>query len=96
MGTESFDKRLYRLPVPGHRRHDLSRTVHDLPVQPAHEAMERELEAHPEIMENFERAKTNGDLPPAFWRHPVVQASGGDALPVALYVDAVPYSRHDS
>ena len=41
--------------------------------------------------------RTPGNLPPAFWEHPLVEAAAGEPVaPLALYIDAVPYSQTDS
>ena len=72
------------LPVPGHKRHDLARTVHDVPTMPMHEVLAKELPDSATVPFKLEEARENGTLapcllgPPSFEgvQHPCV-ASGG-------------------
>ena len=86
----------YLLPVPGHKRHDLTRTVHDVPTMPMHEVLAKELRDSATVPFKLEEARENGTLPRAYWDHPVVKASSTPVLPVALFMDGVAYSHTDS
>ena len=91
---------LYMLSVPGHAKHDLSRTRHSVPTLPPHEQIEGEL-VDPTYRNRLRDAVANNELPPAYWAHPMVRetplgAPVGHPAPLALYLDAVPYSHTDS
>ena len=87
--TESRSQH-YTVKMPGHRRHDLSRTVHDIPVRVGHEELDEEVKADPSIAFRLAELVHDRSLPPSYYTHPVVQESPGLVLPTALYVDAVP------
>lgn len=93
---EGGSDELYSIQVPGHRRHDLSRTTHTLKVMPGHESLAKEMERDPSLSLRIREAIDEDTLPPSYMEHPVVQDSATPVLPVGLYVDAVPYSRTDS
>ena len=84
------------LPVPGHKRHELTRTVHDVPTMPMHEVLAKELRDSATVPFKLEEARENGTLPRAYWDHPVVKASSTPVLPVAVFMDGAAYSHTDS
>ena len=84
------------LPVIGHKRHDLTRTVHDVPTLPMHEVLANELRDSVTVPFKLEEARENGSLRRAYWDHPVVKASSTPVLPVAVFMDGVAYSHTDS
>ena len=73
------------LPVPGHKRRDLTRTVHDVPTMPLHEVLAKELRDSATVPFKLEEARENGTLRRAHWDHPVEKASSTLVLPVHFY-----------
>ena len=87
----------YNVSVPGHRRSDLSRSTFNVPVRLAHECIEKEVASDDSIGIQLQEAIDDNSLPPSYFAHPVVQANPlGEVLPVALYMDKVPYTQTDS
>ena len=79
-------------------KHDIERSTNFVPILPAHEQMEEDrdgLEASKLLLE--QRKEKEGGLPPCYYDHPVVEAAdpGEVVLPIATYIDAVPYSHTD-
>ena len=91
----AIDKRNYDLAVPGHRPHDQTRTLHQLPVVPIHECIEEELHDDPTILEQLDRSVRDRTWPPSYFDNPIVQTEGDSPLPIAMFVDGVPYSNLD-
>ena len=92
-------KAYYTVDVPGHSKHDLSRTIHQVPTLPPHECIVDDMGATG--FETRLRECIGGGLPAAYWEHPAVRNApqdgpGGPPVPVNLYVDGVPYSQTDS
>jgi hypothetical protein len=88
---------LYEASVPGHSRHDLERTLHTVPFMPLHEQIASNSEVSSASASKLLELKASGDLPEAYTRHPVVSANAGEpVLPLAIFMDAVPYSHTDS
>ena len=88
---------MYELDVPGHERHDLERTLHTICTLPAHEQIAADTEADVGLRVRLREQLASRDLPAVYWEHPVVLAAGGqDVAPIAVYIDAVPYSHTDS
>lgn len=96
LGLLDHQKDMYRLPIAVYRRHDLERSMYDMPAIPLHEAVAKELEGDPSLVGKLQEAVREKTLPEAFFDHPVVKAHGGQAMPLALYADGVPYSHVDS
>ena len=97
LGVPDFSKDLYEVPVAGHRKHDLSRTQHNICALPPHEQLYAELASIPSIDLRLDEAKHDKMLPPAYFEHPIVKQSPAEGvLPIALYMDGVPYSHTDS
>lgn len=90
---------LYQVEVPGHSKHNLSRTVHTLHMLPFHEQLAKEWRESPELDEKLAALTRAGILPPAYHEHPVVReaaAAGRNAVPIAIYLDGVPHTLTDS
>jgi hypothetical protein len=90
---------IYELPTPGHAKHDLSRTVHNISSLPAHEQLNEDLENDVSCRAKLAELYRDRAFPPCYWAHPIVQryeAEGTPVLPTAVYIDAVPYSQVDS
>ena len=96
LGFKENEQHLFRCRVPIHARHAMERSVTMLPVLPGHEALDREVRADPTVSVKLKEAVDSGNLPRAYYDHPVVQDSELPVLPCSLYIDAVPYSNTDS
>jgi len=88
---------LYEFEVPGHSKHDLSRSPQKVWSLPAHEQIAKDLESDAALRTKLHELRRDRSLPPAYWDHPIVKKhKDRDVLPVAIYIDAVPYSLNDS
>ena len=76
----------------------MSRVVSPLLLLPAHEQVAADLEEDAGARLKLSHARRNGELPPAYWTHPVVRGARDDELvmPFALFVDGVGYSLVDA
>jgi hypothetical protein len=97
MGHTAANSDLYGLEVPGTLKRDLARVVHNFWTIPGHEQLADDVGADPVCRARLKEHIRNGDLPPAYWEHPVVAASSEEDVvyPYALYMDGVPYSNTD-
>jgi hypothetical protein len=88
---------LYEADVPGHSRHDLERTTHVVSFLPMHEQIAKSLRDTPGSLTKLAELKATGDLPRAYVEHPVVLGNPDEpVIPIAIFMDAVPYSHTDS
>jgi hypothetical protein len=97
IGTSSDRDLFYNLDVPGYHKLELRRTTHVVPVMSPHELLGNAM-ADPSYLEEVCKFVADADLPAAYHEHPVVkraQEEGEVAVPLALYLDAVPYSQTD-
>ena len=95
LGVPAFEKDLYQVPVVANRKHDLSRTVLPISAMPPHEQLHRELDGDRSL--DLRLAEAAPNLPRAYHEHPVVKAHPDEGVvPIALYMDGVPYSHTDS
>ena len=89
------DAPLYAMPVAGFDRGIAERTVHSLKVLPPHESISAEIAANPALLQELQ-ASPAATWSPAYERHPLVRKSArGTVFPLALYMDAVPYTKLD-
>ena len=95
MGYEQYQGRAMILDVPGHSASTMSRVVHQLPFIPAHEALHDEMLNTPGLDETLAADVAVGAWPDSYVHHPVTRASAGKAMPLALYMDGVPYTKND-
>ena len=96
LGFRGQRERLYQLPVTGTRKYDLGRSNYNVAVQPAHETVMRDAEQDPSLCTKLRDMLDCNALPPAYTEHVVVQQNRlGSVLPVAIYMDGVPYSNTD-
>jgi hypothetical protein len=91
---------LYELDVPGHRKTEMSRTVHTIQVMPPHEILAEAMQA-PAYLEKVGEFLASTTMPPAYEEHVVVRSARQEdpeavVVPLCLYMDAVPYSQTDS
>ena len=64
----------------------------NVPTKPPHECLAEELVGNADALELLEKAKRDGDLPPSYFDHPIVQQHADDGEPVwplALYIDGI-------
>ena len=66
------------------------------PVLVPQEELDNELRTTPGWADKVKDAIDNGLFPPCYDTNPIVQASTAPVVPVAVFVDAVPYSNVDS
>lgn len=88
--------RHYTLLVPGHDPHALSRVTHELQVAPAHEVIDEVVRSEPNYKDNLKEAADSNALPPSWYAHKLKGEGDDLAVPLCLYMDAVPYSLTDS
>ena len=86
---------LYKLEAPSLRRHDRGRSTQELLVVNPHEALGEYARGDPTIVVRLHDRVALG-VPPAWSTHPVWLESAGEAVPLSLFVDGVPYSHTDS
>ncbi len=88
---------LYEAEVCGHSRHDLDRSAHVVSFLPLHEQLEKSFETDTQSIPALQALKAAGDVPEAYTSHSVVQAYPDEhVVPIAIFMDAVPYSITDS
>lgn len=82
---------MYKVMVPQHTKYDLSRTTHPMVVRLPHECLAQEVQENPACV-------TGGVCDTASYKaHPVVRANAGtQVMPVALYLDGIPFTKRDS
>ena len=97
LGLSADASKFYQLTIPAHLKASMSRSMFCLPVVPPHEALAKELEEDAALRVRLREQVDDRDLPPCYYAHPVVEKAAGElVLPIALYIDAVPYSLVDS
>ena len=90
---------LYEMEVPGRQKHGIERCPVVLPCLPLHEQIASDLEESPRLTFAVREWIASKDVPPAYWEHPVVRsrtAAEPPPVPIAIFIDAVPYSLTDS
>ena len=86
----------YVVPVPAQIHSTGSRELFDLHVMPPHEVLATAHDGErASMVKELDKALKDGQLPPCYTNHPVVQkASAGEVvLPLALFLDGVRYGR---
>ena len=97
LGTANDEKDLYWLSLPGKEKCDASRCALQHPVRPPHEALNEEVAGDTKFPSQVEQAVKEEEWATNYSQHPVVRASPpGTVYPFALYIDGVPFSKHDS
>ena len=98
IGLDSLMKQdWYRLPVPGHCKHEACRTSFSLAVKPAYEAIAQELAETTDWDTKLETSLLAGEWAPSFSNHPLVTLHGRrNVIPLGIYVDGVQYGHRDS
>ena len=94
---KSHNETLYEIGVAGLNKAELSRVVLQIPVAPPHEALPYDAASEVGFRTKLREAITSNSLPPCYYKHPVVTGSPGDlVIPIAIYLDFVPYAENDS
>ena len=88
----------YSMPVPGFKRTEAARVTFQLPCWPPHEAIDEEQRSTPDMPRKLAQAIADGELPPSYAAHNVVTSApaGIPVYPLALYIDAVNFTRTDA
>lgn len=88
---------LYTFKYPGHCKHALSRVTHTGFCIPLHEQIAADLDSNVECRTRLMEILQENTLPPIYYEHPIVKAFPDERImPIALYLDAVPWSLTDS
>ena len=98
LGFNAHDKRLYSIEVP--IMVDGSREKEQVLVQLPHEALAEQLEAEPEVLEDWQANIEREHWVDVYEQHPTVRAAAAAErsriLPLAVYMDSSEYQRNDS
>jgi hypothetical protein len=86
----------YDILVPCSNRKQPGRDKTWMPALVPQEELDAELREYHSWAEDLQSAIDEGALPPGYDNHPIVQASASPPVPIALFIDAVPYSNVDS
>ena len=86
----------YEIEMPCCSKDGLGRESRWTPVLVPQEELDAELRDTPGWAEELQTAINEGAFPPSYDDHPVVVASTRPVVPIALFVDGVPYSHVDS
>ena len=87
----------YLVAAPRFLQHSAAREVRSLPILPPHECLHEEALAVGTLGETLRQTTAMGEWPPAYYKHPVVQASApGTVSPLCLYLDGVVFAKKDS
>lgn len=87
----------YHLRLPGYDLASASRAILVRESRPPHEVLAAEVEKDPQLLARTLAGARKAEWAQAYERHPAVAAApaGEPVVPVALYVDGVPYSKKD-
>ena len=87
----------YLLSVPGFSRAFAGRQSLSVPVHPPLELLKAEIRQTPNLAARVAEAINDHLLPPRFLEHPVYLSKphGSPVHPVSLYIDGIPFTRHD-
>ena len=95
-GMKADTSRHMHVNVPCNRRYDMARASHKLALLPIHEALDREVEEQPDLLERAAAKVSEGAWADNYRKHPLVNDGGSAPLPLVIYADGVPYSTTDS
>ena len=85
------------LNLPGHSKHDVSRSISRVAAKPAYEALAAEMADTPGIMQNIAAGIRRNEWADNFLEHPLVKDCGPEGIiPLGLYIDGVQYQRRNS
>jgi hypothetical protein len=99
--TVGLDKEMqadfYRLSMPAFQRWSLGRSLIDCDVNLAHERLKEHIDAAPDFFEKVDEAAKSSGWADRYRNHELLKVPGGDRLvPLALYIDGVPFLKRDS
>ena len=88
------EKRAYRFCVPAYDEDHVERKSHVFTARVPHEMLEAEARADPGAILRISESVEAGEFPICYDNHPVVaSASGSPVLPLALFLEGVPYNQ---
>ena len=96
LGLDHETESLYTMRMPAQDKYDQNRTVMDLSIVPAHEALHREFQEQPELAFAIDAVAGSAEWTPTYYAHPVTAGSDGFVAPLALYLDAFTYIKEDA
>ena len=96
LGLDAHAKELYKITLPGQNKFDLGRTTLTCPAVPPHEALENDFLQHPQMQEELMSSVESAEWAPTYYSHPVVRNADSLVVPVAIYMDGFPYTKHDA
>eukprot|EP00969_Alexandrium_andersonii_P226322 9994258-Alexandrium_andersonii.AAC.1 len=97
MGFDYVKEKSFPVSCPGRPRGSaFGRATHILPFRPPHEVLHDELVEDGSVLLKLQERLDDGALPPAYTEHPVVREADSPVVPVALYMEGVPYTKTDS
>ena len=95
LGLTKIDAKAMSLRIPGLSPATMGRVCHTIPFIPPHEALHAEMVSTPGLAAKLKRLVDLQALPRSYMDHPVARASRHSAMPLALYLDGVPYTKND-
>ena len=96
LGLDHETESLNTVRMPAQDKYDQNRTVMDLTIVPAHEALHRELQEQPELAFAIDAVAGSAEWTPTYFAHPVAAGCDGFVDPLALYLDAFPYIKEEA
>ena len=97
VGHRANEDEYYDVGVPMFSKFQGCNVSKPIPISPPHEAIAQEVATNPSVKDDLRRSVANREWPPCYTQHPVVQAClPTQALPLALYMDYVEFSKRDS
>ena len=87
---------LYTVRMPAQDKYDQNRTVMDLSIVPAHEALHREFQEQPELAFAIDAVAGSAEWTPTYYAHPVAAGYDCFVAPLALYLDGFLYIKEDA
>ena len=88
---------LYAADLPGHSKHDVERSAQSTHFLPLHEQITNTWDAEAGCLTKLLELKAAGDVPASYTRHKVVLDHPSEpVVPLAIFLDGVPYSHTDS
>eukprot|EP00969_Alexandrium_andersonii_P243224 10743803-Alexandrium_andersonii.AAC.1 len=98
LGFAEAEKKLYKVPLAGTRKHDLARSPFSIFVRLPHELIQKEVEADPSQKFRLQEMKDANALPASYTQNPIVTQSDPNdfIIPISIYMDGVAYTITDS
>jgi len=97
IGHRESEKDLLWVDIPCYRPFDAGRYVRQVPVFPPHEILAEECAGDKGLIRQLKGSVDAGEWPPCYHSHPVVQqAKPAIAIPIAIYIDGIQFTRRDN